>query len=183
MEKQDKSIYDLCNDLVAKTKPEDANIVFLPFLYGSNAGPDAKSCLVGLNGWHNRGHVLRAIYEGVVFAHMTHMDNLKNYREMPKTVRLTGGAARSDTWMQIFADCFQSKVEIPDGTELGALGAAIAAGVAGGCFPDYHKAIESMVRFSKTVIPNADAGDIYQQKYLNYRKVIENLGSAWDIFR
>jgi L-xylulokinase len=113
---------------------------------------------------------------------MTHMDNLKNYREMPRTVRLTGGAARSDTWVQIFADCFQSTVEIPDGTELGALGAAIAAGVAAGCFPDYHKAIESMVRFSKTVTPNAEARDIYQQKYHNYRKIIDILSSAWNFF-
>jgi len=179
MAKQGKSIYDLCNELVTTSKPEDAAIVFLPFLYGSNVGLDAKSCLVGLSGWHNRGHVLRAIYEGIVFAHMTHMDNLKNYRDMPKTIRLTGGAARSDVWLQIFADCFQSTVEIPDGTELGALGAAIAAGVAVGCFTDYYKAIESMVRFSKTVTPNPAASDIYQQKYSRYRKVIQTLTPAW----
>ena len=177
--KQDKSIYDLCNDLVATTKPQDSAIIFLPFLYGSNVGLDAKSCLLGLNGWHNRAHILRAIYEGVVFAHMTHMDNLKNFRKMPETIRLTGGAARSDVWLQMFADCFGCTVEIPDGTELGALGAAIAAGVATDCFGDYYAAIESMVSFSKKVTPNPAAKEIYQQKYQNYRKAIDTLEPLW----
>ena len=42
--------------------------------------------------------------------------------------RLTGGAARSEPWTQIFADVFQMPVEIPAGTELGALGVAMTAG-------------------------------------------------------
>jgi len=36
-----KSVYVLCNELVAATKPQDPNVVFLPFLFGSNVSPDA----------------------------------------------------------------------------------------------------------------------------------------------
>ncbi len=176
---QGESVYDICNELVASTNPQDSNIIFLPFLYGSNAGLDAKSCLLGMASHHGRGDVLRAIYEGVVFAHMTHMDNLKSFREMPETIRLTGGAARSDVWLQIFADCFQTTIEIPDGTELGALGAAISAGVATGCFKDYPEAIDSMVSFSKKIKPNPAMKDLYQEKYTRYRKVIETLDPIW----
>jgi len=176
---QDKSVYDICNELVAGTDPKESNVIFLPFLYGSNVGLDAKSCLVGLASHHDRGDVLRAIYEGVVFAHMTHMDNLKNFRKMPETIRLTGGAARSDVWTQIFADVFQTTVEIPDGTELGALGAAIAAGVASGCFKDYNEAIEKMVSFSKRIEPNPDMKKVYEEKYARYKKVIEALDPIW----
>ena len=43
---------------------------------------------------HGRGHVLRAIYEGVVFSHRYHLDRLLRFRERPATLRLTGGAAR-----------------------------------------------------------------------------------------
>jgi L-xylulokinase len=107
------------------------------------------------------------------------MDNLKNFRKMPETIRLTGGAARSDVWLQIFADCFGCTVEIPDGTELGALGAAIAAGVAVECFADYYTAIESMVSFSKKSTPNPITKEIYQQKYQNYRKAIDTLEPLW----
>ena len=176
---QDKSVYDICNQLVADTDPKESNVIFLPFLYGSNEGLDAKSCLVGLASHHDRGDVLRAVYEGVVFSHMTHMNNLKKFREMPETVRLAGGAARSDVWTQIFADVFQTTVEIPDGTELGALGSAIAAGVASGCFKDYNEAIEKMVSFSKKIEPNPDMKDLYEEKYARYKKVIKALDPIW----
>ena len=41
--KQGKSVYDICNELVAATQPQDSNIVFLPFLYGSNANASGYS--------------------------------------------------------------------------------------------------------------------------------------------
>lgn len=176
---QGRSVYDICNELVAATDPKESNVIFLPFLYGSNAGMDAKSCLVGMASHHSRSDVLRAIYEGVVFAHMTHMDNLKSFRKMPETIRLTGGAARSDVWLQIFADCFQTTVEIPDGTEQGTLGAAIAAGVAVGCFKDYRQAIDKMVSFSKRIEPNTDMKELYEEKYARYKKVIKALDPIW----
>lgn len=178
-DKQGTSVYDICNELVAAAEPEQSNIVFLPFLYGSNANPDAKASFLGINAWHGRGHVLRAIYEGVVFGHKTHVQRLLKFRDMPEVIRLTGGAARSNVWLQIFADVFQIPVQIPDGTELGALGAAIAAGVAAGCFADYDQAVQAMVHFSRLVEPNPDRAELYQAKYERYRKVIETLDPVW----
>jgi len=178
-ETKGQSVYDICNELVASTEPEQSNIVFLPFLYGSNANPDAKASFIGIDAWHNRGHILRAIYEGVVFGHKKHVERLLKFREMPDVIRLTGGAARSDVWLQIFADVFALPVQIPDGTELGALGAAIAAAVAAGAFADYPQAVQKMVRFSKTVHPNRDRIDLYKAKYQRYNKVIEALDPVW----
>jgi len=178
-EAEGRSVFDVCNGLVAATKPEDAAIVFLPFLYGSNVGPDAKAGFVGLNGWHTRGHVLRAIYEGVVFGHLTHVRRLLKFRAMPDTIRLTGGAARSKVWVQIFADAFQTPVETPDGTELGALGAAIAAAVAAGLYPGYEEAINAMVRFSRRQKPDPARKKLYAAKYERYKRVIVALEPVW----
>lgn len=36
-------------------------------------------------------HLLQAIYEGVVFSHMTHLNFLKKRFPYAKTLRLTGG--------------------------------------------------------------------------------------------
>ncbi|MHC4743977.1 MAG: FGGY-family carbohydrate kinase [Planctomycetota bacterium] len=178
-EKEGKSVYDICNELVASTEPEQSNIVFLPFLYGSNANPDAKAALLGIDAWHNRGHILRAIYEGVAFGHKKHVERLLKFRDMPEVIRLTGGAARSEVWLQIFADTFGLPVQIPDGTELGALGAAIAAGVAAGCFEDYPQAVEAMVSFSRIIEPNPERIDLYKTKYQRYNNVIETLEPVW----
>ncbi|MEE8452793.1 MAG: FGGY-family carbohydrate kinase [Thermoguttaceae bacterium] len=178
-EKQGKSVYDLCNELVAATKPDDPNVVFLPFLFGSNAGPDAKASLLGLTNWHNRGHVLRAIYEGVVFGHKTHVNKLLKFRDLPKSIHLTGGVARSEVWVQIFADIFQVPVEIPAGTELGALGAAICAGVASGCFASYAEAVESMVKIARIQQPNPAVAELYEAKYAKHQNVISALSPVW----
>ena len=177
---QGGSVYDICNELVGSTEPEHSNIVFLPFLYGSNANPDAQASFLGINAWHNRGHILRAIYEGVVFGHKTHVERLLKFRDMPDVIRLTGGAARSDVWLGIFADIFQTPVQIPDGTELGALGAAIAAAVASGCFGSFEEAVERMVHFSRLVEPNRERAELYEGKYERYEKVIEALDPVWN---
>jgi len=178
-EQQGKSVYELCNELVEAVKPEDTYLIFLPFLYGSNAGPDAKSCLFGLTGWHNRGHVLRAIYEGIVFGHMTHVDRLLQFRDLPEKICFTGGGARSQVWVQIFADCFQVPVEIPLGTELGALGAAIAASVASGSHAKYADAVKAMVKTARVQQPNPAMKDVYAQKYERYKKVLAAMEPVW----
>jgi L-xylulokinase len=173
------SPYELANRLVADTPPDDAPLVFLPFLFGSNAQPDAKACLVGLGAWHGRGHVLRAIYEGVVFGHKAHFDRLLRFRDPPRAIRLAGGASRSDVWTRIFADVFQTPVEIPAGTELGALGAAICAAVAVGCYGSYQEAVGAMVRLSKTQQPDTTRADLYAAKRGQYQKVLAALGPVW----
>lgn len=173
------SVYEICNQLVAETKPEDAGIVFLPFLYGSNVSLDGKACFLGLDGWQTRGHVLRAIYEGIIFSHNWHLERLMQFRELPKRIRLSGGATRSEVWIQMFADIIGAPVDVPEGSELGTLGAAIGAAVAAGIHPSYEAACEAMVRISRTCEPNASLADIYQKKYARYKMALDALAPVW----
>ncbi len=173
------TVYNVCNELVASTDPEESGMVFLPFLYGCNVTPDGKACLIGMDGWQKRGHVLRAIYEGVVFAHKWHMDRLLRHRDMPGAIRLTGGAARSPQWVQIFADVFQVPVEIPEGTELGALGASICAAVASGLYESCEEACRHMVRIGRRQEPDPGRKELYEKKYSRYLKVLDALDPLW----
>ncbi len=175
----EKSVYDACNDLVAGISPHDSQIMFLPFLYGSNVEADAKACFLGLKGWHHNAHVLRALYEGVVFSHKMHIEKLLAYRNMPQVARITGGAARSEVWCQIFADVLQIPIEIMSGTELGTLGAAMCAGVATGHFPSLESAANNMVHVVRTILPNSENKTVYEKKYDTYKKTLETLSSLW----
>jgi L-xylulokinase len=181
---QGRSVYELCNQLVAGTSPEDAQIVFVPFLYGTNAGANvrAKASFVGLGGWHTRAHVVRAVYEGIVFSHKSHIEKLLPFREMPKAARIAGGAARSPVWLQIFADVLQIPIEVTTGTELGTLGAAICAGVATKQFESFEQAAEKMVEVSQTYTPAPGKKELYEKKYAAYRKTIETLNPLWEDF-
>ena len=180
---QGGSIYDVTNKWVEEIEPQDNNIIFLPFLNGSNEDALAKGTFIGLTAYHNKQHMLRAVYEGIVFSHYTHVRKLLANREKPASVRLSGGAANSDVWVQIFADVLQIPIDVVGDKELGAQGAAMAAGIAAGIYQDYPDAIAKSVKITKTVQPRKEYAEIYAEKYANYRKVIESLSGAWECFK
>ena len=177
--REGRSIYNMVNAWVDETPADDGGPIFLPFLYGTNVEADATSCLVGLNHRHQRAHVLRAVYEGVVFSHMTHFERLMRLRSRPAAIRATGGAARSAVWMQMLADALQLPVELPAGSELGARGAALCAGVAVGCYRDFEDACHRTVRWSSRFEPDPHRAAAYQGKYARYRRLLEALRAAW----
>ena len=176
------SVYDLTNAWVESIEPADSNVIFLPFLNGSNEDPLAKGTFIGLTAYHQKKHMLRAVYEGIVFSHLTHVKKLLRNREVPKSIRLSGGAANSKVWVQIFADALQIPIDTVGGKELGAQGAAMAAGIAAGIYRDYDDAIQRTVTITDTVYPRPEYKEIYEEKYQTYRKVIDSLSGAWKRF-
>jgi L-xylulokinase len=174
-EKKGASVYDLCNALVEGVDIGESDVVFLPFLFGSNEGPNASSCFVGLRGWHRKAHLLRSIFEGIVFSHRTHIDRLMSYRDRPRLGRISGGAAKSAVWVQMFADALQLPIEITASEELGAMGAAICAGVGTGVFSSFEDAVSRTVRVSRVIEPRPHHADLYEQKYARYKKIIAAL--------
>ena len=177
------SVYDLTKEWVASIEPQDNNVIFLPFLNGSNEDALAKGTFIGLTAYHNKKHMLRAVYEGIVFSHLTHVKKLLRNREKPASIRLSGGASNSRVWVQIFADALQIPVDTIGDKELGAQGAAMAAGIAAGIYKDYTDAVSRTVKVTNTVYPRPEYREIYEEKYKAYRKVIESLSKAWKAFK
>jgi L-xylulokinase len=180
---EDGSVYDFTNEWVKSIEPQDNNVIFLPFLNGSNEDALAKATFIGLTAYHNKKHMLRAVYEGIVFSHMTHVKKLLRNREVPKSIRLSGGAANSEVWVQIFADALQIPIDTVDAKEIGAQGAVMAAGIAAGIYKDYEDAVASTVRITRTVYPRPEYKAIYEKKYTAYRAVIDALNPTWKHFK
>ena len=155
-------------------------MIFLPFLYGTNMGVDVKGGFLGLAGWHTKAHLLRAVFEGVVFSHRTHIERLLKLRGgVPGAIRMAGGVSRSEVWVQMFADALQLPVEISDHAELGTLGVAMCAGVAAGCFASLKEASQAMSKVSRVIMPNPSNKAIYDEKYRHYRRIIEAFEPVW----
>src|SRR3954468_2179664 len=121
--------------------------MFHPFLYGSGQGAEFRAGFYGLAGWHREGHMLRALFEGVMFEHRRHINVLKDAGVSFDKAVLSGGGSRSEHWPQIFADGLGVPIIVPEARETGALGAAIGAGVAAGLFA-------AMTRSSAAYRPN-----------------------------
>ncbi len=172
--------YDHISRLVEGVRPEDGNVLFLPFIHGAGDAPEAGATFAGMGNWNDRSHLLRAVFEGVVFEHRRHVDRLLRFRDAPSVVRLAGGAARSRVWAQIFADVLDLPVEVPEGTELGTQGAAICAAVAAGMHDSYPAAVEAMVRLRPVASPEARNVELYRARYERYQKLIQALAPIWE---
>lgn len=118
---KDKPSYGEIDNMVASVAPESSSLLFFPFLYGSNARNRKHAAWVGLHSGHGTEHLLRAVYEGVAFSHKQHVERLLKYRKTPPYIRIAGGAANSDVWMQLFADVLETPLQVVDGKELGAM--------------------------------------------------------------
>ncbi len=173
-----EQIYSVCNQLVEESDYHDT-ILFLPFLYGSNVGSDAKSAFIGLEAIHGRGEMLRAIYEGVAFCHKYHIEKLYGYVDSIDVVRMAGGAARSAVWMQMFSDILGLPVEVSKAEELGAMGVALEAAVGTGLFGSITEAAEQWVKIKAVYYPDIEKSEYYKKKYEIYKKIVECLSNVW----
>ncbi len=162
--------YEQVDRMVEELPPEASDVLFLPFLYGTNTGVD-NGAFVGLSNSHGPAQLLRAIFEGVAFSHRMHLENLLRFREKPAAIRLAGGAANSAVWVQMFADVMQCPVEVVSTKELGAQGCAMTAAVAAGIYADAPAAVAAMVPPIRTVLPNPATADVYDKKYARYLRL------------
>lgn len=180
--KAGKHPYAYCDELAAGVGPTDQNIIFLPYLYGSNYDAQAKASLIGMDSHHTRAHMIRAVLEGIAFGHKVHLNRLLANREKTEAIRLAGGVVASDLWTQIFCDVFGLPVQTIDTGELGALGCAMAGAVAGGTYKNLREAARHMVHVGKTYEPDSRHQKAYRDKFALYESVAKSLEGQWRLF-
>ena len=179
-ERRGISVYEVCSEEVASLPLGSTNIVFHPFLFGSNVQPTARAGFYGVAGWHTRVHLLRALYEGVVFGHLSHIEKLRAAGGEINAARLAGGGSRSQVWSQMFADTIQVPMEVPDGNELGARGAALSAGIGAGIYSDYNEAVQEAVSVVRLHEPNPAHTPFYLERYAEYQRLVEVMKAPWE---
>ena len=171
--------YRCFEETVAKMRADECNIYYLPFLFASNENPLAKGALIGLGAHHEYTDIIRAVYEGVAFSHLTHMKALTKTLIHPKKAKLAGGVVNSDGWIHVFADVLDIELEVTENIEIGTKGAAMAAGIGAGFFNNYGEATAAFVKTGKTVAPDPENVKIYKEKYEKYRQIVEALDKVW----
>jgi L-xylulokinase len=171
--------YELCNRAIAATDPADPPVFFLPFLNGAVDELHARGSLVGFSTWHRLGHAVRAVYEGVAFEHRRHFERLLSVCVRPDSARFAGGPARSPEWAAIFAATLGLTLEVPEGEEFGARGAAILAAVAAGHFPDIAAAVTAMTGLSRRLEPDAGLQALLDRRFAVYGQLHETLRPYW----
>lgn len=174
-----RSPFDVCGDLVAAIEPAADDPLYHPFLYGAQQDGNARAGFYGVAGWHTKGHLVRAVFEGVAFGHRQHIETMRQAGAVFNEAVLSGGGSRSLIWPQIFADILGVPVSIARSRETGALGAAITAGTGAGVFADFAEGATSMVRMERHYAPNAIMEGHYVRRYALYRDIAEAMAPIW----
>ncbi|WP_405084129.1 FGGY-family carbohydrate kinase [Microbispora sp. NBC_01389] len=110
----------------ATVAPGAGGLLFLPFVNGAPEHPAASGTFLGVSAVHRRGHLTRAVIEGVAQYHRVQLDRvLASGADVgDRPWRLAGGGARSEVWAQVFADVLGRPVRRQLTSELGARGIA-----------------------------------------------------------
>ncbi|MSQ01672.1 MAG: glycerol kinase [Myxococcales bacterium] len=120
-------------EALAATVPDSGGVVFVPALAGLGAPhwrPEARGALFGLTRGTNRGHVARAVLEGVALQVTDLLDAMAADAGMAlRQLRVDGGAAHNDLMMQFQADVLGVSCVRPTNLEATAMGAVYLAGL------------------------------------------------------
>lgn len=143
-------------------------LLFLPYLIGERTphmDPSARGVFFGLTLRHNRGHLVRAIMEGVTFAMRDSLEIFKELGIRIERIIASGGGAKSVLWRQIQADVFGKDVITTNIEEQAGVGAAMLAGLGTDIFSGPKEACDQIIRVRDTTQPVAEHGKRYEDLY------------------
>lgn len=160
-----------------------AGVMFLPTLMGERTPwwtAKASGTLIGFTQFHDRRHIARAVYEGVMQSlNMSRAILNENGVSIP-SVMLIGGGAKSELWGQMCADMFGVPARIhATAHEATSLGAALTAGVGIGWYRDFADSAQYL-KSKKTYAPNAAAHEAYAKHLAVFRTLYPDMKRAYE---
>ncbi len=170
--------YMLMDQQAAEAEAGCEGLFFLPYLTGERCpypNPQASGGWIGLTARHNRSHMIRSVMEGVSFGMADALEIMDGMGLDIKTVRLSGGGARSPLWRQMQADIYNKPVAIINSEEGPAYGVAILAGVGTGVWKDVPQACKAVIRETVKRKPNAKLAKIYAAHHQQYQRLYRAL--------
>jgi xylulokinase len=173
-----RDCFDLLSQEAGQVPPGSEGLFFLPYLSGErtpHADPDARAAFIGATLKHGRGHMVRAIMEGVAYAMN---DSLAIIREMGvpvREIRASGGGSKNPLWRQIQADVFGQKVVTINAEQGPAFGVALLAAVGAGAYKNVEEACRATIKVVAETPLNKKAASVYSAGFPIYQQLYRSL--------
>jgi len=173
------NIYALLDEKVRGIPPGSDYLIFTPWMYGERApiaDCNIRSGFFNLSADHTRETMLRAVYEGVAYNIRWIVEIVdKHFRFPLPTLRVIGGAAKSEPWMQILSDVTSRRVEtVRNPQEAGAVGAALIAAIGLGVYPGFE-ALKEVVKVERALDPQEENRGVYDSLFRSYKEAYRSL--------
>lgn len=174
--------YATINSEAAAVPPGSDGLLFAPYLAGErtpHADPLARGCFVGLTSSHRRGHLARAVMEGVAFSLRDSLEIIKQLGVPVRELRLSGGGAKSALWKQIFADVMDQAACTINAEQGPAYGVALLAAVGAGHFKSIEEACRATIEVVQKTCPKKNAVKSYHRLYPIYQSLYGSLQATF----
>ena len=149
--------------------------VFIPHLYGGLC-PDwrgeSKGSILGLTLAHNREDVRRALMRGMAFEARRNVEAAERISGKIGSIRMVGGAGKSDIWPQMIASILDRPVEVSENVESACYGAAKLA--AGGASANWDE-----TQTTRDFAPIPAEVEAEQRRYEKYLRVYETVAGVY----
>ncbi|MAW62212.1 MAG: glycerol kinase [Planctomycetes bacterium] len=162
--------------LLAEADP-DGDEVLVPAFTGMGApwwDPHARGALFGLTRDSGRAQIVRAALASVAWQTLDLVEATgHDVGGLPQRLRVDGGMARNDGFLQLLADTLQMPVERPADTESTALGAALLAGLGAGVWQN-ETDLETCWRSDREFTPSVEPSRIAARRH-KWRRALEKV--------
>jgi xylulokinase len=175
--------YQLLNAEAEKVDAGSNGLLFLPYLAGErtpHADPNARGAFVGLTTSHERGHMARAVMEGVAMSLRESLEIIKQLGVPVREMRVSGGGAKSALWKQIIADVMNQAACTMSAEQGPAFGVALLAATGCGEFKNIEEACKATIETTAKTSPQRAVVKTYDRSFNIYRSLYGSLKQAFD---
>ncbi len=175
-----RHVHKLADRLASAVPPGAENLIFIPYLGGEQCPvwhPYTRGSFFGLDFRHKRGHLLRAVLEGITRSIYKVSESIQSLLNAQfSEIRVTGGLTSSPLWLQIAADMFGAPIAVPESAEGSARGAAMLGLIALGLKSNIED-FRDLVIIRERVHPRRVVHAYYQRQYQTFQKLLDHTRS------
>ena len=162
-------------ETLARTVADNGGCYIVPAfsgLYAPHWRSEARGVIVGLTSYITKGHLARAVLEATAWQTREVVDAMNADSGLAMTtLKVDGGMTADNLLMQFIADVLDVPVVRPLASETVSLGAAYAAGLAVGHWPDLEDLRRNWHRAAQWM-PAMDPA-VRDREYDNWRRAVE----------
>jgi xylulokinase len=157
------NVYEIIEKKAASSPLGSNNILFIPSFRGGatvNPNPYLRGALLGLELFHNKNDINRAVLEGISYELALALRKYEYLGVKPENIIITGGGSKSRFWRKIMTDIFGINTVLTNvRQETAAFGAAAIGAVGMGMWKNFDN-VDYILKKTETLFPD----------YNNYNK-------------
>ena len=179
----DGSTYEVMLGRASQSSLGAGGCMFLPHLAGGSSlesSQNIRGAFVHIDLGTTQADMCRAAIEGIAMAQAVALRRLEAMAPLSDEMLAVGGGSQSDLWMQIYADLYGKRMlRSQVGQQAAALGAAAAAFVGIGAWPDYSPIADAHT-ITDVKTPIAANATAYEKRLAVFEKLNVCLADVGD---